>query len=312
MRRQLTKIVFMATLVLASAFNAFAADIPGYCKGEITALSKGSGFSMQNFISDLPSAVVKAKAQAKLPFGKPKDSDKTDIGLTFGCLKAFPESPSEIQSLLKDVSTEIAKDAVANQLYENVQEVSQMQPQPVQPQVQPQYQYQPQPAQPQYIYVQAPVAPSAQQPQQAQCRVEYFTAGERWGTWALNMLIPGLGSAVIMHDYAGMGIQMGLTALGVIFIVALGEEEESYGGGMYCNSNGCYPSGYNYGTRETEFLPIGIGLLAVNFIFNIARSNSYNEPPNNYASNERNGFNLAVLPSRRGEIMPYLMYNKTF
>ncbi|MDR0516564.1 MAG: hypothetical protein LBH25_05910 [Fibromonadaceae bacterium] len=94
--------------------TAFAANLPKNCTDEIIALSKGSGFSMSQFTSDLPAAVVKAKAQAKLPFGKPKDSEKTSVGITFGCLKIFPESPSEILSLLKDLSAEMAKNMMGN------------------------------------------------------------------------------------------------------------------------------------------------------------------------------------------------------
>jgi hypothetical protein len=101
-----------AITAIAASFTlstAFAANLPKNCTDEIVALSKGSSFSMSQFTSDLPAAVVKAKAQDKIPFGKPKDNEKTNIGLTFGCLKVFPESPGEIQSLLKDVGLEVAK-----------------------------------------------------------------------------------------------------------------------------------------------------------------------------------------------------------
>jgi hypothetical protein len=125
------------------AFNAFAADIPGYCKGEITALANESGFNIQRFMKDLLPAVAKAKAEARLPFGRPKDSDKTNIGMTFGCLKNFPESPGELQSLIQEVAT----DVVTNQLYITGQEAQQIQP----PQAQYQQQYQPQ-----YSYHQEP------------------------------------------------------------------------------------------------------------------------------------------------------------
>jgi hypothetical protein len=127
-------ITLTAILAFALAFSstAFAANMPKNCTDEITALSRGSGFDMQKFTSDLPAAVVKAKAQDKMPFGKPKDSDKTSIGMTFGCLKAFPESPGEIQSLLKDVGQEAATGAVADQ-YSPLQQA--------QPQYPPQYQY---------------------------------------------------------------------------------------------------------------------------------------------------------------------------
>jgi hypothetical protein len=128
-----------------------------------------------------------------------------------------------------------------------------------------------------------------------------------------------------MNDWVGMSIQLALTGLGIVSIVALGETEESYGGGSYCydydynrdycrsyiNDNNSYTK-----TSSTGFIPIGIGLLGVNFIFNIARSNSYNKPssshPNRYSSTERGGFNLSVLNNRNGEAMPYLMYSKIF
>jgi molybdopterin-binding protein len=115
MRVKLTKITLAAAIAASFALStAFAANLPKNCTDEIVALSKGSGFSMSQFTSDLPVAVIKAKAQAKLPFGKPKDSEKTSIGMTFGCLKVFPESPGEILSLLKDVSVEMAKNMMGN------------------------------------------------------------------------------------------------------------------------------------------------------------------------------------------------------
>jgi hypothetical protein len=103
---------FSRIYAIAASFAfgaAFAANIPKHCTEEITALSKGSSFDMKKFAGELPPAVAKAKVQAKAPFGKPKDGEKTSIGITFGCLKDFPESPSEIQSLLKDLGTEMAK-----------------------------------------------------------------------------------------------------------------------------------------------------------------------------------------------------------
>jgi hypothetical protein len=283
--------------------TAFAADVPKYCKDEIVNLSKRDGFDMQTFAGGLPSAVAKAKAQAKMPFGKPSDSDKTDIGMSFGCLRAFPESPGEIQSLLKDVGQRAARDAVADQYSP------------------------PQQARSQYQY-----PSSAQSCPKCECncscgsQADNFTAGERWGTWALNMLIPGLGSAAIMNDYAGMGIQLGLVGFGILSITTLGWSQYedhypySYQCGNYWNgssyqSNWC--NGYNTSTyeRENPFFYIGFVSLGANVIFNIARSNSYNKPiatGRRYSSNDYSGFNLAVLPNKRGEAMPYLMYNKTF
>jgi len=102
------------TLWLALTINAFAANIPGYCTEEIISISKGNNFDMQEFMKALPVAVAKAKVQAKVPIGKPKDSDKMDIGMTFGCLKAFPENPGQIQALLKDIGLETAKGIATN------------------------------------------------------------------------------------------------------------------------------------------------------------------------------------------------------
>jgi len=100
--------------VILAVLPSFAANISRNCSEEIIALSKGNGFDMQEFAKNLIPAVAKAKLQAKAPFGKPKDSDKTDIGMSFGCLKSFPESLGEIQSLLKDVVLETAKNTVVN------------------------------------------------------------------------------------------------------------------------------------------------------------------------------------------------------
>jgi hypothetical protein len=83
------------------------------CMNEFTGLASGD-FDMLNFVKKLPTEVVKVKAQLKLPFGKPADSKKTDIGITVGCLKAFPESPQKIMPMLKDVSIEMAKSIVAS------------------------------------------------------------------------------------------------------------------------------------------------------------------------------------------------------
>jgi len=108
MRNKLT-----APLVLALTLNTFAANIPKYCSEEIIALSQKNGFDSGKFIKDLVPAVAKAKLQAKAPFGKPKDNDKTDIGLTFGCLKQFPEEPKQMQTLLEDIGLGMAKGLTA-------------------------------------------------------------------------------------------------------------------------------------------------------------------------------------------------------
>jgi hypothetical protein len=77
-----------------------------------------SNFDMSNFAKDLVTSVAKVKLQMKSPFGKPKDGDKTSVGLTVGCIKSLPESPAEIQSLLQNIALKaglsFATDAVAS------------------------------------------------------------------------------------------------------------------------------------------------------------------------------------------------------
>jgi hypothetical protein len=93
-------------------------SLPSGCVADFTQLFEGAGFSMGKFLTDLPIAVAKVKLQMKSPFGKPKDGDKTSVGLTVGCIKSLPESPAEIQNLLKDISLKaglsFAAEAVAS------------------------------------------------------------------------------------------------------------------------------------------------------------------------------------------------------
>ncbi len=95
---------------------------------------------------------------------------------------------------------------------------------------------------PQYIYV---------QPVQYQQQLGNFTAGDRWGTWVLNAIIPGLGSAAIMNDYAGMGVQIGVAALGFFLMTR------------------------NPILVNDDYAAGGWGLLSVNQTFNIIRSVTY-------------------------------------
>jgi hypothetical protein len=74
---------------------------------------ESDSFSMGNFVKNLPPAVAKVKVQMKSPFGKPKDGDKTSVGLTVGCIKSLPESPAEIQGLLKDIALKAGLDFAA-------------------------------------------------------------------------------------------------------------------------------------------------------------------------------------------------------
>jgi hypothetical protein len=302
--------LWLSTLLILAA-SAFADGFPKNCTEEIIALSKTSNFDMQKFMTDLPPAIAKVKLGRTI-FYNPKDNEKTSIGMTVGCLKAFPEAPSEMQSLLKDI--------ISNQLSTNAQALPQHAPQQAQPN------YPPQQAQPQHLPQQGQYQYHyhyhyyPQQQIQTQCASqekqiddENFSGWQRFGTLVLN-IIPGIGSALIMQDVKGALIQIGLGATGITFM-AVGEEK--YETDRYCSSydnNGIcrYYSGGDYKKRYDNLSKIGSGLLLANYIFSIYRTFSYDKPSNNIASNEHSGFNLAVLPNQRGEVMPYLTYNKSF
>ncbi|GHU29124.1 hypothetical protein FACS1894172_17100 [Spirochaetia bacterium] len=49
-----------------------------------------------------------------------------------------------------------------------------------------------------------------------------FTLDQRWGTWAINSAIPGLGSFIIMKDKVGGGIQLGTFIVGLGLVIAGG------------------------------------------------------------------------------------------
>jgi len=88
-------------------------NLPGGCAADFTSIFEKDDFSMAEFMKKLPLAVGKTKLQLKSPFGKPQDSDRTDVGLTVGCIKALPESPVEIASLLKNIGLKMGLDLAA-------------------------------------------------------------------------------------------------------------------------------------------------------------------------------------------------------
>jgi uncharacterized protein (TIGR02145 family) len=95
-------VVALPKMSVAQALSA--SSLPRGCVADFTTLLEGGNFSMGKFMTELPLANGKVKLQMKSPFGKPKDGDKTSVGLTVGCIKSLPESPAEIQKLLKDIA----------------------------------------------------------------------------------------------------------------------------------------------------------------------------------------------------------------
>jgi len=108
----------LKTSVIAAslAFSmAYASSLSKDCMEEFTKLPETKDdFNMATFMKNLPPEVIKVKAQLKLPLGKPADNKMTDIGITVGCLKQFPESVGAIAPMLKDLSLEMTKNKAAS------------------------------------------------------------------------------------------------------------------------------------------------------------------------------------------------------
>jgi len=103
MEKMLYKLTKRATMLTLLYVSAFAQTFPKNCVDELMTIAGKKNFDLTSFSKDLLPEVVKVKAQMKLPIGKPADSKMTDIGMTVGCLKTFPENPAGILTLLKDV-----------------------------------------------------------------------------------------------------------------------------------------------------------------------------------------------------------------
>jgi hypothetical protein len=97
---------------VVSLAQVLKGSLPSGCVEDFVSILEGEGFSMGKFVRDLPPAVAKVKVQMKSPFGKPKDDEKTSVGLSVGCIKSLPESPAEIQGLLKDIALKAGLDFV--------------------------------------------------------------------------------------------------------------------------------------------------------------------------------------------------------
>jgi hypothetical protein len=133
---------------------------------------------------------------------------------------------------------------------------------------------------------------------------ENFTTGQRWGTWGLNLILPGVGSLLIMNDFKGAVTQWILLGGGYALMLTGMETVED-----------CYGSYYSYCDERDELTTLGyFGAIMVisDFVYNIYRSASYDKPYPKTAYGKYEGFNLAVMPNRRGNLMPAVTYNKMF
>jgi hypothetical protein len=105
----------LAALLALFGSAALAQGLSKNCVDELIA-AQAKSKDAASFSKDLVAEVVKTKAQLKLPFGKPKDSKVTGIGMTVGCLKNFPETPEGVASTLASAGLSAATGAAAGAL----------------------------------------------------------------------------------------------------------------------------------------------------------------------------------------------------
>ena len=128
-----------------------------------------------------------------------------------------------------------------------------------------------------------------------------FTTGQRWGTWALNLTINGLGSYIIMDDVFGASVHFGL-GVGLLVSTIM-----FYDDNVRCNFDGCQPKQLKRNSWGISLALFG----SSGAIWNIYRSAIYDKPQN-VANGKYEGFNFTVLPNRHGELMPYVFYSRGF
>jgi len=137
--------------------------------------------------------------------------------------------------------------------------------------------------------------PSLYQSSQSTSFNENFTAGQRWGTWGLNWLIPGLGSFVIMNDNVGGGWLLGLGITGIVLTTV----------GMYFPA-GSYDAEGNLEINQAAFntgmgiMITGVVISLAGGIFNIVRSITYNRPNSLASVLDPEVFQVSLIPGKNG------------
>jgi len=119
----------------------------------------------------------------------------------------------------------------------------------------------------------------------------HFTTGQRWGTWALN-IVPGLGSFVITNDTFGGVFQAGTGGLGWILMI--------YGFGTVEVSE---PWGTDFRFRSTGAGIFGVLLVSTQHVYNIIRTASFRRrapTPPGVAAGPAPNWNIALVPGSGG------------
>jgi len=116
MNKSIRSLKMVAMVIAISSSMAFAA-VSDKCKSEIA--DKLPDIDPK----ELGISVAKVKTLCKRKVTCPGDNTNTEVGLTAGCVKQLPEDPNEIETLLKDVSLELGKNLVSENLEEQTNEV---------------------------------------------------------------------------------------------------------------------------------------------------------------------------------------------
>jgi hypothetical protein len=149
-----------------------------------------------------------------------------------------------------------------------------------------------------------------------------FTTGQRWGAWALNnFVLPGLGSYVIMKDWAGGSVILGL-GLGGIIVTSVGvstistaykDVEETQGSGRYQYTTVERQIDGEKQLRGIILVGVGSAVLLAEFIYNIVRCASYDKPsPKVTRGFDPARLNIALLPGENGGDKVQLSYTMSF
>jgi len=112
-----------------------------------------------------------------------------------------------------------------------------------------------------------------------------FTGKQRFATFLLNGIIPGLGSATVMKDWTGTGVYIGLRITGIYIL-----------------------------NETPNALPTAILLSLFSEVWNICRSITYTKPGSKQPPlmTHTQGLNFAVLPDKNGNLRAIAMYNIGF
>ena len=137
---------------------------------------------------------------------------------------------------------------------------------------------------PLFAFAPAPFVAQAQ-PQPQIVQQQGFSTGQRWGTFLLNSVIPGLGSFTIMGDTVGGLVNLGL---GLGFYL-----------GFILYEATAYRTWYGDWYSNPAYLWGGIGFGVAWLVHNIWRSSTFNRPTGiSFIDNDT--LNIGLVPGRSG------------